>query len=108
MNIERFRERFASFVAVLGGIVLAILCGKLAGSGQFNRLGAIFTVFGIVAVCVAFRARVWLLIPLSWPLGGVVPLLEWPFAVRDLGAMIAFGGYLFLMGVKAVRENNQI
>src|SRR5688572_30503812 len=103
MNLDRVNERILYIVVLIGGILFAILCGMLAGGGQFNRLGLIFTIMTFVALSLILRAKIWLLIPLAWPLSASIPLMEWPFGVRDLAVLIVCASFLTLMGFKIIR-----
>jgi hypothetical protein len=103
MNLDRIQERLIHLVVLIGGLLFAVLCGMLAGGGQFSRLGTLMVGLGLVALVLTLKARIWLLIPLFWPLLGTIPLTELPFGVRDFAVLIAFSGYLVLMGFKVIR-----
>jgi hypothetical protein len=103
MNLDRVNERILYIVVLVGGLVFAVLCGMFAGGGQFNRLGLIFVLLFLAALSLILRAKIWLLIPIFWPLSAPVPLLEWPFGVRDLAVLIVFASFFVLMGFKIIR-----
>jgi hypothetical protein len=63
----------------------------------------IFTIMTLVALSLILRAKIWLLIPLAWPLSASIPLMEWPFGVRDLAVLIVCASFLTLMGFKIIR-----
>jgi len=103
MNVDRFQERIIQSVVLIGGLLFAVFCGVLAGGGQFSRLGTIMVGMAIVALVLTLRAKIWLLIPLLWPLGGAIPLTDLPFAVRDWSVVAVFVSFLVLMGFKVIR-----
>src|SRR5687767_10669009 len=103
MKIERVYERILTIVVLVLGFLLALYCGKQAGSGNFKKIWLLFEVFAVVAVCMAMRDRVWIFIPLFWPLFGKIPISELPFTVRDWAVMLTFGSFLVLFMLKVFR-----
>lgn len=103
MNLERFQENIPRFVVLIGGILFAAYCGMLAGGGQFNRLSLIIGGLFVAALALVLKARIWVIIPLFWPLGGSIPVTDLPFAVKDMAVGITLACFLFLMGFKVVR-----
>jgi hypothetical protein len=103
VKIERLHEYVVSTIALVGGVALAIWCGKTVGAGDFRNLGIILGAIALIAVCIALMTRIWVLIPLFWPLTGIIPITELPFAVRDMAVMVVFGYFLVLIGFKMVR-----
>lgn len=103
MKLERLHEYVLPVVATLGGMGLAIFCGKLTGTGQMGTLAFIVAISVAMALILGLRQNVWLLIPVGWVFYGQVPVLPLPFAVRDLVVVVVFVGFLGLMAFKVVR-----
>jgi hypothetical protein len=103
MNVERIYERLPKFIVLVGGLLFAAFCGVLAGGGQFNRLSLLLGGILVMALSLVLKARIWVIIPLFWPLGGSIPITDLPFAVRDMAVGITFVCFLFLMGFKVLR-----
>jgi hypothetical protein len=104
MKIERIHERILTIVVVVGGLLFALYCGKLAGTGNFKNLGILFELLGMVAVCMALRDKVWVFIPFFWPLTGKIPITEIPFGLRDWAVLLTFGSFVVLSMLKMFRH----
>ena len=74
----RFQERIAVIVTVVVGILSAIYLGKMTAQGQLGSIAMISLGAAGVASLIHFRERVWVLIPILWPLYGAVPVLQIP------------------------------
>lgn len=103
MKLERLHEYVLPVVATLGGMGLAVFCGKLTGNGQLGTLAFILAASVATALILGLRQNVWLLIPTCWALYGQIPLLPLPFSVRDLIVVMVFVGFLSLMAFKIIR-----
>ena len=102
MKLERLSEYLTSIVATLLGAFLAVYCGQKAGSGQMNA--GILLCGGVVALMTALimRAKIWLLIPLFWPMSGqLVGMGSLP--ARDFAIGYVFVVFLALKALKVVR-----
>lgn len=99
----KFQERIAVIVTVIVGILGAIYLGKMTAQGQVGAIAMIL--FGAVGVAslIHFRDRVWVLIPVLWPFYGAVQILPLPFALKDLGVIVAFSAIIACIALKIVR-----
>lgn len=104
MKLERLQEYVLPVVATLCGMGFAVYVGYLMGHGQISRvimmLGGLFLAF----LTMVMRQYIWLLIPITWPWLGTVPVLPASFSVRDLGVMAVFVAFLALKALKVVRR----
>ncbi len=103
MRLERIHEYVMTTVVLVVGLFLAMLCGKLSGAGQLNllALGLIGIVF--LVLCLTFRAKIWVAIPLTWHLVGQIPILPIPAAARDLVVISLSGMYIAFIALRLVR-----
>ena len=99
----RFQERIAVIVTVVVGILSAIYLGKMTAQGQTGTIALIaFGALGVASL-LHFRERVWAIIPVLWPFYGSVPVLPIPFALKDIGVMIAFLATVVCIALKIIR-----
>lgn len=108
MKLERLHESVLPTIVLTGGLLLAILCGSLAGTGNSPKLAMIFGAMVAIALLVALRERVWMLIPATGMLMGKISVLPLPFTVAHLGILFAFGTFLTLKALKIVRLKPKI
>lgn len=99
----RFQERIAVIVTVIVGILGAIMLGKMTAQGQTSLIAAIAGGAFAIASLLHFRERVWVVIPVLWPFYGAVQILPLPFALKDIGVMLAFGAVVVCIALKIVR-----
>ncbi len=104
MKLERLPEYVLPTMAMLGGLAFALFCGHLVGEGKTGMLLLVLYGTFLLALLLIMKARIWLLIPLAWPLGGQIPELPLPFAVRDLAVLSVFSCFLLLKAFKIVRH----
>lgn len=99
----RYQERIAVIVTVIIGILGAIMLGKMTAQGQTGLIAMI--AFGAIAVAslIHFRERVWVIIPVLWPFYGSVPVLPIPFALKDIGVIVAFIATTVCIALKIIR-----
>lgn len=99
----RYQERIAVIVTVVIGILGAIMLGKMTAQGQTGLIAMI--AFGAIAVAslIHFRERVWVIIPVLWPFYGSIPVLPIPFALKDIGIMVAFMATIVCIALKIIR-----
>ena len=93
-------QAITGFVVTILGLIAAFFIGQLAGSGDVKTLAAGLAVGVSIAVALVLGPRIWLLIPLCWPLTGKISALPIPLNVRELaiGAVLAY--YLVLVVFK--------
>jgi hypothetical protein len=99
----RYQERIAVIITVVIGILGAIMLGKMTAQGQTGLIAMIG--FGAIAVAslIHFRERVWVIIPVLWPFYGSIPVLPIPFALKDIGIMVAFLATIVCIALKIIR-----
>lgn len=107
MNFERVPENLTKAVAILFAMLLALFCGKAAGSGQMGTVFGIVSLMLLGAGVLLLRENLWVLIPVCWPLTGKIPALGLPIAFRDLVVLYAAAGTLILMAFKVIRRRRQ-
>jgi hypothetical protein len=103
MKLERLHEYVVPTLALLGGMGVAYFAGHFSGQGQFGLLLLLLYGLFLLGILLVMRAGVWVFIPMAWHLGGQIPELPLPFAVRDLVILSVFGCFLVLKAVKVVR-----
>ena len=104
MKLERIHEYVLVTVVTLAGIGFALYLGRLTGQGQNSTLGAVVGLVAIAALCLGAKTRIWVLVPICWPLGGQMYILPLPFSVRDLCVLLVFGMFLLFKALKIVRQ----
>ncbi len=107
MNLDRITDRIRTILVVGGGLFFAVFCGMLAGGGNFQKLGLIFTVLAIIAVCMSFREKIWTLIPFCWAFSGKLVALPIPVTLRDLAVIVIFVAFFAFRALKIVRSRMQ-
>ena len=107
MKLERLPEFVLITVVTLIAIAFAIWAGTMTGGGQTKSLSIIAAVIVAMGFGFIMRARIWILIPLSWAIAGQFPFLPLPFTGAHLGALLAFGWFLVFRAVKIVRNKPQ-
>ena len=107
MKLERLHEYVSITIVTTMGIGLALYAGSLNPGNQVQMSAGI--VGGAIAVIVALMARekIWLLIPLFWPMMGQIVGLPGSFPVRDLAILYVFPIFLALKALKVVRVKGQ-
>jgi hypothetical protein len=104
MKLERIHEYVIPVAATLGGMGFAIFCGIISGRGQIGMLSMVISAVVILTLLLMMRASIWIWIPLTWSLGGQIPVLPLPFAARDLVVMAVAGCFLVLKAFKIIRR----
>jgi hypothetical protein len=87
------------FVTILG-LVAAFFIGQLAGSGDVKTLAAGLAIAFSITVALILGPRIWLLIPLCWPLEGRISVLPLPLNVREIAIFAVLAYYLVLVVFK--------
>ena len=95
--------RIISAIGVAFGILCALVVGTLAGIAAIAPLMTLFGGVAVVAVVLALRDRIWILIPIFWYATGSLGFLPIPFSVRDLTVMLAFGAFMVLLSLRVIR-----
>src|ERR1700674_5667623 len=95
--------RIVAGILVTTGLVCALATGTLIGSDDplFLILG--FGVASVMAALVALQTNIWILIPMFWYLTGRLGFAPLPFSVRDIAVLVAFGGFVILFAMRAIR-----
>jgi hypothetical protein len=95
--------RIVSGIVVAVGIACALLVGFWIGIGDeaFLPLLLFFAIVSTGATLLILRERIWVLVPCFWYITG--KLGPSPFSVRELVALIALGGFVIFIALRAVR-----
>ncbi|MEI6350043.1 MAG: O-antigen ligase family protein [Verrucomicrobiota bacterium] len=104
MKLERLPEYILSIVITLIAVVVALVLGGKAGAGLFQIPAAVLCAFFALLIVLTFRTRLWLLIPIFWPVPGKLVVLPVPFAVRELVILFIFALFLVFKSLKMVRR----
>ncbi len=104
MKLERAQEYLTTFIAVAVGMLAAYYVGTLSGHGQFGRIGAMLLTAVFMALLLALREQIWLLIPFSLPFVGQLMEIKGHPAIRDVAVFAVFGGVLALRAFKIIRR----
>ncbi len=91
-------------VAVLVGLILAVVLGVYAGIEDMKVIGGFAGIVVTLVVVLTMRTSIWLLIPAFWGLTGRISILPLPFNVRDLSVMLAGGMCLIFYALKVLRQ----
>jgi hypothetical protein len=101
--LERLGERVIPFIAIVAGIGLALIGGKLAAQGQFSTIGFIAISLITLALVIKLNTRVWMIMFLAWSLTGRIGFLEIPFTLRELFALVALLASFVMIAFKMIR-----
>jgi hypothetical protein len=93
-NPPMVRAFVTRLTTLLVGIAIAVIVGYWLGAGQTSYLIYFGAVLVVVLVAFGMQRKAWILIPLTFPLTGSIGKLPIPFAVRDLGVLLATTSYV--------------
>lgn len=104
MNPERIRESLPTIICTTLGLLFAVYCGSVIGSGQTTTLSIIAGGIFFLSLGITFRDKIWLMIPFTGLATGKLMFLPLPFTVADLGIITAFCWFLILRAVRIVHH----
>jgi hypothetical protein len=104
MKLERAQEYLTTFIAVAVGMLAAYYVGTLSGHGRFGFIGALFLGTLFMALLLALREQIWLLIPFCMPFVGQLMEVKGHPAIRDVAVIAVFGGVFALGAFKVIRR----
>lgn len=107
MKLERLQEYVLPVVATLAGMAFAGYLGYLMGQGLVSRVALMLGLLFFGFLTMVMRQYIWLLIVVTWPWPGSIPVLPVPLSVRDLGVLAVFVAYLGLKALKVARRKPQ-
>lgn len=93
-------QAITAFIVTILGLVVAFFVGQLAGEGNVRILAAGFAAIAGITVALILGPRIWLLIPICWPLTGKISALPIPLNVRELAIFAVLGYYLVMLVFK--------
>jgi hypothetical protein len=93
-NPPMVRAFVMRLTTLLVGITIAMIVGYWLATGQDSYLMYFGAVLVVVLVAFGMQRKAWILIPLTWIWMGSIGKLPIPFAVRDLGVMLATTSYV--------------
>src|SRR5687768_329950 len=102
MKLERAHEYLTTFIAIAVGMVAAYYVGTLSGTGRFGMVVAMMATAAYLALLMALREHIWLLIPFSIHLVGQVEEMRGRPAIRDLVVLFVFAGVFALRAFKII------
>ena len=100
MKLDRLNEYVLITTVMAVGILLAIFCGRLAGTGDQMHIVLYAAAAVAIIVCLWLRTKIWLLIPTFWVMSGQMNSLPGHLPVRDL---VIGGVVLFFLSLKAFK-----
>jgi len=77
--------------------------GRAIGFGNTRPIVLLFAAATALLIILAFKERIWLLIPICWSLTGSISALPLPLAVNELAVLMAGAGFVALIAMKQVR-----
>ena len=89
-----------TFVVTSLVLIGAIFIGQIAGQGQTKVLAAGLAVLGCITIGIILGPRLWLLIPICWPLTGQISVLPIPLNIRELAISATVAYYLVMLVFK--------
>ena len=93
-------QAITGFVVTILALISAFFIGQLAGEGEVKILAGGFVAITCITVAVALGPRIWLLIPLCWPLTGRILVLPIPLNIRELAVFAVLAYYLIMFVFK--------
>lgn len=93
-NPPMARALMMRLTTLLVGMAIAVIVGYWIGTGQNTYLTFFMGVGVVVLVVFGMQRKAWILIPLTWLFSGSISKLPIPFAVRDLGVLLATASYV--------------
>lgn len=103
MKLERIPEYLTVTVVILIGMALAVFAGKHTGAGDMKSIGLIIGAILAAIVILQMRTRIWLLIPICWPLTGVLTFAPGSMPPRDVAILLVFVAFLVFKALKLSR-----
>jgi hypothetical protein len=104
MKLERAQEYLTTFIAVAVGMLAAYYVGTLSGHGRFGTIGAMLLTSVFMALLLALREQIWLLIPFCMPFVGQLMEVKGHPSIRDVAVFSVFGGVFALRAFKVIRR----
>jgi hypothetical protein len=93
-NPPMMRAFVTRLVTLLVGSAIAVMVGYWLAVGENFFLSCFVGIVVVVLVVFGMQRKAWILIPLTFLLSGAVGKLPIPFAVRDLGVLLATTSYV--------------
>ena len=104
MKLERAQEYLTTFIAIAVGMLAAYYVGTLSGHGRFGAIGGMFLGAMFLALLLALREQIWLLIPFCMPFAGQLMEIKGHPSIRDVAVFAVFGGVIALRAFKVIRR----
>ncbi|HWB58128.1 MAG TPA: hypothetical protein VG733_01490 [Chthoniobacteraceae bacterium] len=103
MKLDRLNEYVLATTVVVCGVLLAIICGRFAGTGQNFWLWLIAGIVIYLLACFWLRTKTWVLILVFWSWSGQLNSVPGHMPVRDLvvGGVVVF--FFTLKAFKVIR-----
>jgi len=107
MKLERLQEYVLPFVATLCGMGFAVYVGQLMGQGQTGKVMMMLGILFLGFLTMVMRQYIWLLLIVTWPWPGSMPILPASLSPRDVGIAAVFAAFLALKALKVARRRPQ-
>ncbi len=89
------------------GVLFAIWCGLTVGAGQHRMVLISILLLAGIALSIAARERIWLIIPLFGAIGGTLTFMPARISIQETGILVAFGCFLIFKALKIVNFKPQ-
>jgi hypothetical protein len=93
-------QAITAFVVTIMGLIGAFFVGQLVGEGNVTILAAGFAAIVGITIALTLGPKIWLLIPICWPLTGKISALPIPLNVRELAIFAVVAYYLVMLVFK--------
>jgi hypothetical protein len=103
-QLDRLNEYVLITTVMVLGILLAIICGRLSGTGNTKDLIILAVAAASIITCLWLRTKIWVLIPMFWEMAGQlnsVPFFRLP--LRDVVVVLVVVFFFTLKAFKIVR-----
>ena len=104
MKLERLHEYILSTVVILLGIGFSLYAGSAVGKGQPKTVIIVLVALPLLIVAAKYTTKLWVLIPLSSGLTGVIVGLPLGLPLKSMAAVYVFLVFLVLKVFKIVRK----
>ena len=108
MKLERLHEYILSTVVIILGIAFALFAGTQLGKGQPKVVIIVLVALPLILAAAKYTTKLWILIPLSSGLGGMIVGLPLALPLCSLITLYVFLVFLALKALKIVRTKQNI
>jgi O-Antigen ligase len=89
--------------SIIGGLLIAVIVGATIGQGNIMMVTFVLAGALTLAVAIMLRTSIWLLLPITLPVGGSLTFLPIPFSPFDVCVGLAVGSFLIFYALHLVQ-----